>query len=95
MYTIDTYLTNPFFVQKNTFQGMLATDFARSYAVFTYRCGDLSYSDPGNIGYIHPDDGVYVIHGATERENPHDIACVNIPHSQWVNVVYEITRSGE
>ena len=71
------------------------TDFFKSYAVFTYRCGDMSFSWPGTVGYVNYEYNIDVTHGATHRPSSHDIACFNMPESKWVNVVYEITRSGE
>ena len=71
------------------------TDFYKSYAVFTYRCGDMSFSLPGTIGYVNYEYDIDVTHGATHRPSSHDIACFNMPESEWVNIVYEITRSGE
>ena len=52
-------------IQTNTFQGILATNFVRSFAVFTYLCGDLSYSADTVIG-VDFDDGSYVIHPASD-----------------------------
>ena len=84
------------FPQTNTFQGMLVTDFTTSsYAVFTYHCGDMSFSDPGLIGFYDIKDGVNATHRVTYREFPHNISCLNEPNSPWVNVVYKISRSGE
>ena len=85
------------FLQSNTFQGILVTDFTTSsFAIFTYRCGDLGLSDPGQIGFgFNNTNNIFdVTHGATYREHPHFVSCLNIPRSPWVNIVYEITRSG-
>ena len=84
------------FPQTNTFQGMLVTDLTTSsYAVFTYHCGDMSFSDPGLIGFTHIKDGVNITHGATYREHPYFVSCLNEQNSDWVNVVYEIAKSGK
>ena len=40
-------------------------------------------------------DEANVTHGASYREFPHFLSCLNSATSQWVNVVYEIARSGE
>ena len=83
------------FPQTNTFQGMLITNFVTSYAVFTYYCGHMSFSDPGVIGYAHTGIDLDVRHGASYRENPHEISCFNNESSPWVNVVYQISFSGK
>ena len=84
------------FPQTNTFQGILVTDLTTSsYAVFTYHCGDMSFSDPGLIGFTHIKDGVNITHGATYREHPYFVSCLNEQNSDWVNVVYEIAKSGK
>ena len=78
------------FLQTNTFQGILATDFVRSFAVFTYMCGDLSYSADTVIGFFS-EDGLNATHPASDRWNAMAIACLNYPDNPWVNVVYELT----
>ena len=67
------------------------TDFERSYAVFTYYCGDLGFSNDASIGFS-TGDGVYANHEATLNNS---IACLNAPASPWVNVVYEISPSSK
>ena len=70
------------------------TDFARSFAVFTYKCGDLDYSNHASVGFIS-EDGLFANHQAVFRSNTTAIACLNVPSSLWVNVVYDITLSGD
>ena len=84
---ITYYLT-----QANIFQGILVTDFERSYAVFTYYCGDLEYSSPDiAIGFSVEDFAVlYEPNGS-----PESIDCINLPNSSWVNIVYGISESGK
>ena len=79
-----------FFLQTNTFQGILATNFVRSFAVFIYMCGDLSYSADTVIGFFS-EDGLNATHPASDRWNAMAIACLNYPDNPWVNVVYELT----
>ena len=82
-----------YLLQANTFQGILVTDLTTSsYAVFMYKCGDMAFSDPGQIGYVYYEDNV--THGASYREFPHLVSCLNEPTSSWVNIVYEIAQSG-
>lgn len=83
-------MKNILFLQTNTFQGILATDFERSFAVFTYKCGDLEFSGGANIGFSTR-VGLYGIHVAAERGNAKAIACWNSPGNVWVNVVYKLT----
>ena len=75
--------------QRNTFQGILVTNYTRSFAIFTYFCGDLEFSNSAQIGFFL-EDGFQAIHPATSR-GPKSIACLNTPVSPWVNVVYEIS----
>lgn len=65
----------------------------RSYAVFTYYCGDLEFSGDAFIG-VHIVDESSVIHEVSFSGNPQSVACLNIPDSPWVNIVYGISGSG-
>ena len=82
------------YTQTNTFQGLLVTDFSRSFSVFTYYCGDLSYSHGATIGFV-TGDGLFAHHPAILRGSAQSVACLNSPASPWVNVVYEITKTGK
>ena len=73
---------------------MIVTDFSRSFSVFTYFCGDLSYSNGATIGFTTT-DGLFANHPATLRNSAQDIACLNSPATPWVNVVYEIAAPGK
>ena len=61
--------------------------------MFTYKCGDLTFSGGATIGFV-TEDGLFANHIATLRGNARSIACLNTPNTPWVNVVYEITTSG-
>ena len=76
--------------QTNTFQGIITTDHMRSFAVFTYKCGDIGYSNSATIGFT-AGDVLFANHPLTVRKRAQDIACINSPESQWVNVIYELT----
>ena len=74
------------FPQGNTFQAILITDGSKSYAVYSYRCGDLTWSDPATIGFNAPQ----------ENSNNHflsglpivdEIACLQ-QESVWKNLIY-------
>lgn len=81
------------FLQTNIFQGVLVTDYKRSYAVFTYYCGDLRFSGNATIGFV-TGDGMFANHETSLRGNPQSIACLNSPASPWVNIVYGINSAG-
>ena len=81
-------------LSQNTFQGLLATDFSRSFAVYTYKCGDLNFSGGATIGFV-TGDGLFANHNASIRGSPQFIACLNMPNSPWVNVVYEISKTSK
>ena len=73
---------------------MLVTDSINSYAVFTYYCGDLSYSPSVSVGF-GTEDGLYGVHEATFRGSADMMACLNEPSSPWMNIVYELTNNGK
>ena len=72
---------------------MLVTEFNQSYFIAVYRCGDMEFSNPGRIGIYYFDD-YDVLLGASHREKPHLYSCINEPDSAWVNLVVDITISG-
>lgn len=75
-------------MQGNTFQAILVTDGAKSFAIFTYRCELLEWSSPATIGINAPTDGYYN-HPLTGTVIPPDeIACVHV-NSEWNNVVID------
>ena len=88
--TVDIYSV----LQTNTFQGILVTDFERSYAVFTYYCEDLEFSSDSFVGFQVSDDFFY-FHETSFTNNVLSIACLNVPDSPWVNIVYGTTASGK
>ena len=81
-------------LQTNTFQAVLVTDGANSFAIFIYRCGDLQWGHEATIGYgasfeMFSNNRLSLIQDATS------IACLNAPDNQFFTVVYEITNSTE
>ena len=68
----------------------MITDGATSYAVFTYRCGDMNWAYGPTIGFNAAGD-YYVNHPNTGSPSGEEIACLNSPTSQWYNLVYEIS----
>ena len=86
---------------QNTFQGIIITDFSRSFAVFTYRCGDLElfhfnlrFHYKAGIGFT-TDDGLSALHPLALTDDSDSIDCLNSPASDWVNIVYEISAPGK
>ena len=83
------------FLQKNTFQGLLITDYNVSYAVFTYKCEDLNFPN-GNkavIGFVAP-DGLHYNHPLSLSNQTASIDCLYYPKTPWVNVVKMIAKEG-
>lgn len=75
--------------QTNTFQAVLITDGTASYAVFTYRCGLMNWSEnPSVIGFKTE---TYWETNPYSGDDANDIACANSPGSQWSNVLYTLT----
>jgi hypothetical protein len=73
-------------IQVNTYQGLVITDGTNSYTVFLYRCGDISWYSAPTIGFNAA--------GSSFANNTNDfnqIGCLNLPHSQWCNLVYLIS----
>ena len=68
----------------------MITDGVTSYAVFTYRCGDMNWAYGPTIGFNAAGD-YYVNHPNTGSTSGEEIACLNSPASQWYNLVYEIS----
>ena len=76
----------------NTFQGIVITNGSKSYAVYTYRCGNMSWSEEATIGFNAP-PSLYEVHPKTDTElNPDTIACVH-EDSPWNNVIYDLEPS--
>ena len=54
----------------------------------------LRFSNGATIGFV-TGDGLFANHPATHRSSAQSVACLNSPASPWVNVVYEITKTGK
>ena len=67
---------------------MIATDGLASYAIFTYKCGELNWMATTTIGFSITQD-FYANHALSRAANVNDIACLN-PNSTWSNVVYHV-----
>lgn len=79
-----------FFVQTNTFQGIVITNGYQSFTVFTYRCGSMQWSGNAVIGF-KANSELSSIHEFSGR-NAKSVACRNLPMSVWSNVVYQLRK---
>ena len=80
-----------FLSQTNTFQGIVVTDFAESYAVYIYKCQDMQFSGSASIGFTSRDNKLFASHRLSGY-NARNIGCINSGQSNWVNQVYKMTR---
>ena len=78
------------------------TDGFQSYAVFTYRCGDLQWGSRFQIqnkmlGKFHVGVGVYGVNVSqihrivSSKDITQKVACANSPN-EWNNFVYPLTE---
>lgn len=79
-----------FFIQTNTFQGIVVTNSFQTYALFTYECGKLQWSGNAAIGF-KANSRFYGIHSLS-GSNASSIACENSPGSIWSNLIYQLRK---
>ena len=79
--------------QTNTFQGIVITDGNKTYAVYTYHCDDVQWSDGSVIGF-NAGGSYYKNHPLSDSLAARDIDCVHSPGSEWNNVVYDVNPNG-
>ena len=78
------------FVQNNTFQAILITNGTKSYAVYTYKCGEMQWGDESTIGFNAGAD-YYENHDITGHFQAHFIACLqNNSGSDIKNEIYDL-----
>ena len=82
------------FSQSNTFQGIVITNRSKTYAVYTYHCDDMQWSDGSVIGF-NAGGSYYANHPLSDSIEACDIDCVHSPGSEWNNVVYDLTPNTE
>ena len=80
-----------FLLQTNTFQGIVVTDLSESYAVYIYNCHDMQFSGSASIGFTSHTYELFANHRLSGY-NARNIGCVNSGQSDWVNLVYKLTR---
>ena len=67
----------------------MITNGTKSYAVFTYKCGELQWFEAATIGLNAPPDFFYN-HPLTGTDiPPYEIACVHL-NSSWNNVIIDM-----
>ncbi len=74
----------------NTYQAILATDGTSSYAIFTYRCGDINWARGSSIGYNAP-GGIFFNHPLAGGTQAAGIDCSG--SQTWTNLLYNLTGS--
>ncbi len=67
----------------------MITDGSKTYAVYTYRCNDMQWSDGSVIGF-NAGGSYYANHPLSGSIAARDIDCVHHPLSEWNNVVYDL-----
>ena len=75
--------------QTNTFQAVLITNGTKSYAVFTYMCDRIEWSDEATIGFDAGGE-FYINHPLSGQFVSNAIDCVHQPDSVWNNVIYDL-----
>ena len=76
-------------LQENNFQVVLATDGLISYAVFTYKCGELNWvQHDASIGFS-ASKTLFANHPLSMQDNVTAIACLNKTCAPWNNVVFQ------
>ena len=68
----------------------MITDGVNSYAVFTFKCGELNWSRSPTIGFNAASD-FYQNHELTGSPTADSLDCFNFPTSDYYNVVYNIS----
>ena len=79
--------------QRNTLQGIVITDGNKTYAVYTYHCNDIQWSDGSVIGF-NAGGSYYTNHPLSDSISASDIDCVHSPESEWNNVIYDVNPNG-
>ena len=71
----------------------MITDGNKTYAVYTYHCDDVQWSDGSVIGF-NAAGSYYTNHPLSGLISARDIDCVHSPGSEWNNVVYDVNPNG-
>lgn len=78
-------------LQTNTFQAIAITDGSQSYAIYTYRCGQLLWPGGATIGFNGGAVGDFYANHPLSGNSANSIACINSDVTEWSNVLYNIS----
>ncbi len=77
----------------NTFQAIAVSNGTESYALFTYKCGEMEWSDQAVIGYNGGSPTDYFFnHPLSGTDDAQTIACQEFPDSVWTNLWHKISN---
>ena len=74
-------------LQGNTFQSVVITDGIKSYSVYTYKCGELTWPNTVTIGYNIP--LMDPVNSPLSGTSADSVACRHL-YSLWNNIVYDL-----
>ena len=77
------------YTQSNSFQAVLITNGTKSYAIYTYKCDLIEWSNEATIGYNAAGD-YYINHPFSGTALTDSIDCVHQPDSVWNNEIYDL-----
>ena len=78
-------------LKPNTFQIVLVSQGTVSYAIMTYKCGHIQWTDHNaTIGYSY-NATFFANHPLSKSSSVTNIDCLNYPQSEWTNLVYKIS----
>lgn len=80
-----------FFLQTNTYQGIVITNGQQSYALFVYQCNRMGWSGNATIGFSAAGN-FYQNHHLSGTPNAKTIACMNLTGSVRSNIVYQLSK---
>jgi len=66
------------------------TDGVQSYALFTYKCGEMEWSGGATIGFGASDE-LYANLRLSGSSQANAVACLNSPTTEWSNLLYKLT----
>jgi subtilisin-like proprotein convertase family protein len=75
---------------KITFQGILATNQSKTFAIFTYKCDGNKFPDKPTVGYVTK-DGMVFNYDDTLQNNPYQMICISTT-DEYVNMVLDISE---
>jgi hypothetical protein len=74
----------------NTYQAIIISNNIKSYAIFIYKCGAITWGDSATIGF-NAGGTFFQNHPFSLAGRSMDIACVNNGTSVWFNLIYQLT----